>query len=143
MPDSRVTNRLRQQVWERANGCCEYCRSQEMFATEPFSVDHIIPRAKGGATRLDNLAYACLGCNSYKSSLIQAVDPATGEMALLFNPRQQSWHDDFAWSADLTEILGITPSGRATINALKLNRANLVNLRRLVLLIGEHPPRWG
>jgi len=112
-----------------------------MFATESFSVDHIIPRAKGGATRLDNLAYACLGCNSYKSSLIQAVDPATSEMALLFNPRQQSWHDHFAWSADLTEILGITPSGRATINALKLNRVNVVNLRRLVLLIGEYPPR--
>lgn len=125
----------------RTYGNCEYCRSQEMYATEPFSVDHIIPRISGGKTQPDNLAYACLGCNSYKSTQTSALDKATGEPALLFNPRKQKWDDHFTWSEDLTEVIGITSIGRATIHGLRLNRDSLINLRRLLLLIGEHPPQ--
>ena len=141
MPDKRITDSQRRQVRERANGCCEYCRSQEMFATESFSVDHIVPRKKGGETKLHNLAYACLGCNGHKSSHTHVVDPATGDLAALFHPRQQKWPEHFTWSEDLTEILGITPTGRATVATLQLNRQNLVNLRHLILLIGKHPPQ--
>lgn len=141
MPDKRITPSLRRRVQERANGCCEYCRSQEMFATESFSVDHIKPRVEGGKTKMSNLAYACLGCNGYKSWHTYATDPATGDIAPLFNPRQQQWAEHFAWSEDLTEILGITPTGRATVEALKLNRPNLINLRHLLLIIGKHPPK--
>jgi hypothetical protein len=46
MSDERVTTELRQQVIDRAHGCCEYCRSQARFATQSFSVEHIIPPAK-------------------------------------------------------------------------------------------------
>jgi hypothetical protein len=141
MPTKRITTSLRLQVAARAHGNCEYCRSQEMYATEPFSVDHIIPRVRGGKTQPDNLAYACLGCNSYKSTQTDALDKATGEPAPLFNPRTQKWGDHFTWNEDLTEVIGITPTGRATIQALKLNRGNVVNLRRLLLLVGEHPPQ--
>lgn len=141
MPHKRITAKQRKQVRERASQCCEYCRSQEMFATESFSIDHIIPRMMGGETKINNLAYACLGCNSYKSSHTEATDPATGNKASLFDPRRQKWGSHFTWSANLTDILGTTPTGRATIIALKMNRQNLINLRRLVLLIGQHPPR--
>ena len=140
MPNKAITARQRQQVRAKAGGCCEYCRSQEAFATERFSVDHIIPRAKGGQTELANLAYACLGCNGYKYTHTQAIDPATAEFAPLFHPRQQQWADHFAWSADLTQIIGLTPTGRATVQTLRMNRESLINLRKLLLLIDKHPP---
>ena len=54
MPERRVTTQQRKAVAERANGCCEYCRSQVRFAIQPFSVEHIIPRSQGGETTLDN-----------------------------------------------------------------------------------------
>ncbi|GJM40682.1 MAG: hypothetical protein DHS20C20_09640 [Ardenticatenaceae bacterium] len=140
MPNQRITTNQRKQVRERAKGCCEYCRSQEMYATESFSIDHILPRVQGGKTKLDNLAYACLGCNSFKSSKIEALDPATNDTVSLFNPRRQKWAVHFTWSTDLTEVLGTTPTGRATIVTLKMNRESLINLRRLLLLIEQHPP---
>lgn len=37
-------------------------------------------------------------------------------------------------------MLGRTPIGRATVEALHLNRPELVNLRRLLRDVGEHPP---
>ncbi len=66
MPDQRITTELRQQVIKRAGDCCEYCRSQAKYATQSFSVEPIVARAKGGATALDNLALACQGCNNHK-----------------------------------------------------------------------------
>jgi len=46
-----------------------------------------------------------------------------------------------AWSPDASLIVGLTPIGRATIAALALNRAGLLNLRRVLSRAGEHPPR--
>jgi hypothetical protein len=37
-------------------------------------------------------------------------------------------------------ILGVTPVGRATVDTLQLNREALVNLRRVLVAAGEHPP---
>jgi len=37
-------------------------------------------------------------------------------------------------------IIGLTPSGRATVEALDLNRSSLINLRRVLRASGEHPP---
>jgi 5-methylcytosine-specific restriction endonuclease McrA len=61
MPEERVTHEQRAAVSERARGCCEYCRSQELFATQAFFVEHIVPRSKGGETDVVNLALACQG----------------------------------------------------------------------------------
>ena len=41
---------LARQVWERANGRCEYCRMPASVYPLPFHVDHIIARQHGGAT---------------------------------------------------------------------------------------------
>ena len=65
MPEKRVTAEQKQAVLERARGCCEYCKSQARFATQSFSIEHIIPRQLGGETTLDNLALACQGCNNH------------------------------------------------------------------------------
>jgi 5-methylcytosine-specific restriction endonuclease McrA len=140
MPDPRVPAKLRQRVIERAYGCCEYCRSQSAYATQSFSVEHIFPRAKGGTTTLDNLAFACQGCNNHKYDKIEAPDSLSGQTVPLYHPRRDDWDEHFAWSDDFTLIVGITPTGRATIEALLLNREGVVNLRQLLYPIGKHPP---
>jgi len=132
---------LRRQVAERAGHCCEYCRTQERFSGDPLTVDHITPRSLGGATEEGNLALAYHGCNQHKSTRTAAVDPATGEQVLLFHPRRERWEDHFAWNDDFTMVLGLTPTGRATVAALFLNRAGLLNLRRILYTVNEHPPR--
>jgi hypothetical protein len=48
MPEARITSKTRALVAERANACCEYCRSQEQYSSDSFSVEHIKPIAKGG-----------------------------------------------------------------------------------------------
>ncbi len=140
MTERRVTAAQRRTVIERANGCCEYCQSQARFATQSFAVEHIRPRYVGGKTKLDNLALSCFGCNSHKHTKTSALDPQTGGTVPLFHPRQQHWLQHFTWDESFTQIMGQTATGRATVETLKLNRPELVNLRRVLYAVGEHPP---
>ncbi len=137
---NQISRKLRATVIARAFGCCEYCRSQEGFATELFSMDHIIPQHLGGKTTLDNLALSCQGCNSHKHTKITAMDPESGMEVPLYNPRRQRWLDHFEWSADFTTIVGLTPLGRATVATLHMNREGVVNLRHALYVFGKHPP---
>jgi hypothetical protein len=131
---------LRQVVAERAGHCCEYCLSQEEFSHDDFSVEHITPRARGGSNDLDNLAFSCQGCNNRKFIATEATDPVTGEPAPLFHPRQHAREEHFLWVDDSTLVVGLTPTGRATVEKLQLNRPRLVNLRRALRVAGKHPP---
>ncbi|RKZ75470.1 MAG: HNH endonuclease [Gammaproteobacteria bacterium] len=131
---------LKNKVVERAQGCCEYCRSQVRFATQSFSIEHIIPQSKGGQNTLDNLALACQGCNIHKYNKTEAIDPIMGEIVPLYNPRQQKWPVHFTWNEDFSIIIGMTTIGRVTVETLRLNRAGLVNLRRVLYMASEHPP---
>jgi hypothetical protein len=140
MPESRVTAQQKKVVAERANGCCEYCRSQVRFAIQPFSIEHIIPRSAGGETVLDNLALSCQGCNNHKYNKIEGRDPVSGELVPLYHPRKQRWSEHFAWNGEFTRIIGLTPTGRSTVEVLQLNREGVVNLRRVLYGMGEHPP---
>lgn len=142
MTDSKyVPSKLRKLVAERANFICEYCRSQEKFSAESFAVEHIHPRKSGGKTVEENLAYSCLGCNSHKATKTNAFDPVSENTVNLFNPRSQNWNEHFTWNKDFTEIIGLTPTGRATIGALKLNRKGVKNLRWALFTVGKHPPK--
>ncbi|HEY9668736.1 MAG TPA: HNH endonuclease signature motif containing protein [Coleofasciculaceae cyanobacterium] len=89
MPESRVTAQQKKAVAERANGCCEYCRSQVRFAIQPFSIEHTIPRSAGGETVLDNLALSCQGCNNHKYNKTEGRDPVSGDTVPLYHPRKQ------------------------------------------------------
>ncbi len=140
MTRRRVTSRQKRIVRERAGLQCEYCRSQMRFATHDFSIDHIIPVHEGGETKLDNLALACQGCNNSKYTKTDAIDPLTTKRALLFHPRRHKWSDHFVWSHDSTRIVGRTPTGRATVEVLQLNRENLVSFRSVLYAAGKHPP---
>jgi hypothetical protein len=86
------------------------------------------------------VAWACAGCNSHKYDKTHAHDPRTGRVVPLFNPRRHRCSRHFAWSADFLFLRGRTASGRATIVALHLSRAELVHLRRALRAIGIHPP---
>jgi len=87
-----------------------------------------------------NLRLACAWCNSFKGAKTHAPDPETGQEAPLFNPRTQRWSEHFRWSDDGAEIIGLTPTGRATVQALQLNNAFIVPARRRWVLAGWHPP---
>jgi hypothetical protein len=143
MSDKYIPADLRRIVAERAGQCCEYCRTQAQYSADSFTVDHIVPRSLNGLTTAENLAFCCHGCNQHKSKRTAARDAVTGASAPLFHPREQRWEEHFAWSEDCTLMLGLTPTGRASIEALHLNRLGLLNLRRLLYTIGEHPPKCG
>lgn len=140
MPRDQVTAEQRRAVVERAQGCCEYCQSQARFSTQAFSVEHIVPRIREGSSSLDNLALACQGCNNHKYNRIEGNDPVSKQSVPIYHPRKQLWHDHFAWDNTCTRIVGLTPTGRATVELLRLNREGLVNLRRVLYAAGEHPP---
>jgi hypothetical protein len=59
----------------------------------------------------------------------------------LFHPQQQRCEDHFTWNEAATEMIGLTPTGQATIDALRMNRPQLVRLRRMWLKMREHPPQ--
>lgn len=103
-------------------------------------MEHIIPRALNGSTDESNLALACQDCNNYKRTSISALDSESGEIVLLFHPRRDAWNDHFTWISDFTVVLGFTPTGRATVQALRLNRRSLVRVRRVLRTAGLHPP---
>ena len=84
---------------------------------------------------------ACQGCNNHKYNRRKARDPVSEKEVILFHPRRHRWADHFAWTEDATQMLGLTAIGHATVEALHLNREALVNLRRVSVAAGEHPPR--
>ena len=130
----------RREIKARAYGRCEYCKCFQKYSPGAFVIEHIIPLILGGTYLLDNLAYTCWGCNHHKYTAITALDPITNLVVPLFNPRLDSWANHFSWSDDFLEMIGKTPTGRATIIRLKTNRLELMNIRRLTLLTKEHPP---
>lgn len=140
MPRKRIPPEDKAHVLQRASGRCEYCKSLRKYSPQPFTIDHILPVALKGSDALDNLALACGGCNGHKSNKTTALDPITGKEADLFHPREQVWQEHFDWDADSEQMIGLTPTGRATVRSLKLNREALVNLRKITKLTGEHPP---
>ena len=140
MRKSRISESLRNAVIERARGCCEYCMSQLRYSMQSFSIEHVVPFDKGGETVLENLALACQGCNNHKYTKTEGYDPVSRKMAPLYNPRKQEWKEHFAWNDDFTIIVGTSPTGRATVDALRLNRPGLVNLRQLLVAARKHPP---
>ena len=135
----RPTKAQRDEVFERAKGLCEYCQSQEKYSNSAFEVEHIVPISQNGETILKNLAFACSGCNKFKSNRTSAFDFQTQTETAFYNPRKDTWLEHFTWNEDYTEIIGLTAKGRVTVKAVKLNRQAVVNLRRILAMVGEHP----
>lgn len=133
---------LQRQIRSHFRNCCAYCRTAEELTVAIFEFEHIIPRSVGGETIFDNLCLSCPTCNRYKSTLQTALDPTTKQMVPLFHPHLQVWEEHFSWSEDAIELAGLTPIGSATIVALKMNRPQLIRVRRMWVKLGEHPPKF-
>ena len=68
---------------------------------------------------------ACVSCSLRKGARLVTVGPHTGEEAVLFDPRRDAWLLHFRW--DGVRVVGVTPTGRATVMALHMNRPLVLN----------------
>ena len=135
-----IADGLRAKVRSEAGGLCAYCRSPEQLTGQTFEIDHIIPRAAGGATQPDNLCLCCSACNRFKAARTIGVDPVTMLQVPLFHPLRQIWSEHFEWRDSGALVAGCTPIGRATVETLHMNRPAIVQLRRYWIALHLHPP---
>jgi hypothetical protein len=140
-----MPHRLYRQIARRAGYRCEYCRAPEAISPGCFEVEHIMPRARGGSDDPANLALACSPCNSRKSQATQGIDTRTLTIVPLFNPRQDIWDTHFRIRDTEDEsgeywIDGLTPTGRVTVDRLRMNDAHVIRARLLWALAKLFPP---
>jgi len=115
-------------VRARANNRCEYCqRPQSSSPLVPLQIEHVIPRKHRGSDDTDNLALACAECNLHKGSDLTGIDPDSGQVTQLFNPRRDRWSEHFEWDGLL--ILGLSAVGRTTVRLLHLNAPARLRVR--------------
>ena len=135
---SDISPHLHDEVMLRAGYRCEYCRLSQLGQEATFHIDHVVPRAAGGQTTADNLALSCVSCSLRKWARQTAPDPESGMDAPLFNPRTQVWDEHFCWQDE--KIVPLSPTGRATVAALAMNRPLIVAIRGEETALGRHPP---
>ena len=106
-----------------------------------LEIEHVVPLSRGGTSDESNLWLSCPLCNRHKGDRLSAIDPETGNEVPLFHPRRQRWAEHFRWSEDGLRILGLTPTGRATVVALHLDTdPDALVVRSYWILAGWHPP---
>jgi HNH endonuclease len=129
---------LRRFVIQRSDERCEYCTLSQLGQVATFHIDHVVPLAAGGETVAENLALACVSCSLRKGAKQEIEDLETGETVLIFHPRRQKWREHFVWDGD--RVVGLTATGRSTLQALGLNRPTMLAIRGEERLLGRHPP---
>lgn len=112
-------------VVSRAGGACEYCRLLQDASGVTFHIEHVRPTSEGGETVFSNLALSCPGCNLAKGSRTTSSD-SRGIVREIFNPRNYEpwllgWHLHFHLDRKTGRLQGLTPSGEATIQLLRMN----------------------
>jgi hypothetical protein len=100
-----------------------------------FHIEHIVAIQHGGQSDSNNLALACGYCNHHKGPNIASLDPNTGQLVRLFDPRRDCWAEHFEWED--TFIVGKTPVGRATAALLAMNDWQRIDLRENLRGLGE------
>lgn len=138
MQDDLSWNATRRLVYERAQGCCEYCQTCEDNIGQAMHVEHINPAGGDGP---ENLCLSCPNCNLSKAKATHAPDPDTGQLVPLFNPRTQVWSEHFIWQANGIRVQGLTSIGRATVVRLRMNQTRILVARQRWVESGYHPPR--
>ncbi|HOU13265.1 MAG TPA: HNH endonuclease signature motif containing protein [Anaerolineae bacterium] len=141
MPRPYISAEVDRRVREIARYRCGYCLSPQHLVMARLEIEHIVPLAQGGSNTEANLWLACPICNRYKGDKVTAPDPLTGARVSLFNPREQVWTEHFRWIDNGLRIEGLTPTGRATVQALHLSDdLDVVEVRSYRILAGWHPP---
>lgn len=124
-----ISSALRREVIQRAEGRCEYCRLHQNLSIYTHEIDHVVAKKHGGKTVLENLALSCLPCNRYKGSDLTSIDPQTGEITRLFDPRSDVLSEHFI--LENGKIVGLSAIGRTTVFLLKFNILTAVRNRQL------------
>ena len=75
----------RQTLFQRDKFQCAYCG--HVFEKKMLTVDHIMPKARGGKTTWDNTVTACFPCNSKKADRT----PEMAGMHMIHKPRKPKW----------------------------------------------------
>lgn len=127
----------RELVRHRAGDRCEYCLLRQEPTGLAHHIEHIIARQHHGSDDPANLALACNRCNAYKGPNLTGIDPANHELVPLFHPRRDVWKDHFEFQGP--RIVGLTATGRATIDVLAINDERRVGRRIELLALGEFP----
>ena len=76
----------RRNIYLRDRNICQFCGKR--FPTSELSLDHVIPRSRGGTSTWTNLVCACTTCNARKG----ARTPAEAGMAIIRAPRKVAAH---------------------------------------------------
>jgi 5-methylcytosine-specific restriction endonuclease McrA len=75
----------RQTLFQRDKFTCGYCG--EMFDRNDLTIDHIIPKSRGGTSNWNNAISCCKPCNSFKADRT----PDEAHMPLLLKPKKPVW----------------------------------------------------
>src|SRR5260370_30782084 len=132
-----VSEALRHLINQRAGSRCEYCHLHQDDAFFTHEVDHIYAERHGGATVETNLCCACAICNRNKGSDLCSLDPQTGEIVALFNPRRDRWEEHFRLDANGT-LYPLTAQGRSTERLLHFNDLEIVIERARLIRLGRY-----
>lgn len=104
----------RRNIFARDNNRCQYCGKK--FPTSELSLDHVVPRSRGGDTTWENIVCSCVKCNVKKGGrtpqeahmhlIKQPIKPKRSPLLSmkLGNPKYESWKtflDSAYWSVDL------------------------------------------
>jgi hypothetical protein len=138
---SYIPAELQRLVIQRAAGRCEYCGLSQEGQEATFHIDHVIPVTADGQTVAENLALACVSCSLRKAARQTEIDPQSGKEVALYNPRRDTWYEHFRWEG--VHLVGLTATGRATVEALDMNRALILAIREEEAALGRYPPPEG
>lgn len=100
---SKITRKVikmvfsRNAVFKRDNYGCQYC--SKVLNSKQITIDHIIPKSRGGNTSFENCVAACIECNKKKGARMLeeigmrlARTPETPIGYLVVSPSTEYWH---------------------------------------------------
>ena len=141
MTKARIPDGVVARVRETAGNRCAYCLAPQSYVLQVLEIEHLVPTARGDTDDEENLWLACRLGNNAKGTKIDGRDPTTNRRVRLFSPRKQRWGRHFRWSQDNVRVVGRTACGRATVEALNLNKEIALVVRQNWVTVGWDPPR--
>jgi len=75
----------RRNIFERDRNTCQYCGGR--FNKADLTIDHVVPRSRGGHDTWENLVLACVKCNVRKGDRT----PEEAGIRLIRKPRKPAW----------------------------------------------------
>lgn len=105
-----------------------------------FEFEHIVPLSLGGRTEFENLCLACPTCNRHKADRVAVRLGLEGLEIPFFHPHRDRWEEHFSWNDDATILIGLTVTGKVTIETFRMNRQQMLRVRRIWTSMNEHPP---